>query len=113
MTSEKQISKKRGISGLLFVGFLMVGFAIGFLTGNIVAGLFGGLGVGFIAMAIAMALEKQEPKNKGMSGMIFVGFLMLGFVVGFLTGNMAAGLFGGLGVGFIAMAIMRYATGEW
>jgi hypothetical protein len=64
-------------------------------------------------MAIAMAFEKQEPKNKGMSGMVFVGFLMLGFVVGFLTGNVPAGLFIGLGVGFIAMAIMRYATGVW
>jgi hypothetical protein len=28
-------------------------------------------------------------------------------------GNVAAGLIGGLGVGFIAMAIARYVTGQW
>jgi hypothetical protein len=38
---------------------------------------------------------------------------MLGFAIGFLTSNLVAGLFGGLGVGFIAMAIVRYLTGEW
>jgi predicted lipid-binding transport protein (Tim44 family) len=60
-----------------------------------------------------MASEKQEPKRNGLSGLVFVGCLMLGFAIGFLTGNLVAGLFGGLGVGFIAMAIMRYLTGEW
>jgi hypothetical protein len=38
---------------------------------------------------------------------------MLGVAAGFLLENMAAGVIGGLGVGFIAMAIARYATGEW
>jgi len=63
--------------------------------------------------AIVMASEKQEPKNKGISGLVFVGCLMLGFAIGFLTGNIPAGLFGGLGVGFIGMAIVRYKIGEW
>jgi hypothetical protein len=38
---------------------------------------------------------------------------MLGLAIGLLTGNVAAGLIGGLGVGFIAMAIVRSITGEW
>ena len=58
-----------------------------------------------------MANEEQEPKKKGISGLVFVGCLMLGFAVGFITGQIPAGLFGGLGVGFIAMAIVRYKIG--
>ena len=60
-----------------------------------------------------MASEEREPKKKGISGVVFVGCLMIGFAIGFLTGNIPAGIFGGLGVGFIAMAIVRYRTGEW
>ena len=60
-----------------------------------------------------MANEAREPKRKGISGVVFVGCLMLGFAIGFTTGNVPAGLFGGLGTGFIAMAIVRYKTGEW
>jgi predicted lipid-binding transport protein (Tim44 family) len=60
-----------------------------------------------------MTNEKQKPERKGISGLVFVGCLMLGLAIGFLTGNIAAGLFGGLGVGFIGMAIVRYITGEW
>ena len=60
-----------------------------------------------------MADEKQEPKRTGVSGLVFVGCLMLGLALGFLIGNIAVGLFAGLGVGFIAMAIARYVTGEW
>jgi hypothetical protein len=62
---------------------------------------------------MVMASEKQEPKRTGVSGLVFVGCLMLGLAIGLLTGNVAAGLIGGLGVGFIAMAIVRYITGEW
>jgi predicted lipid-binding transport protein (Tim44 family) len=63
--------------------------------------------------AIEMSSEKQEPKRSGVSGLVFVGCLILGLAIGFLIGNMPVGLFGGLGVGFIAMAIVRYQTGEW
>jgi hypothetical protein len=41
------------------------------------------------------------------------GFIILGLAVGFFVGNVAAGLFAGLGIGFIAMAITRAITGEW
>ena len=57
--------------------------------------------------------EKQKPERKGSSGLVFVGCIMLGLAVGFLTGNIVAGLFGGIGVGFIGMAIVRIITGEW
>ena len=60
-----------------------------------------------------MSGEKQEPQRSGISGVVFVGFLLLGLAVGFFIGNIPAGLFGGLGVGFIAMGITRYKTGEW
>ena len=60
-----------------------------------------------------MANESEESKKKGSSGLVFVGCLMLGFAVGFMTGQLPAGLFGGMGVGFIAMAIVRWKTGEW
>jgi hypothetical protein len=63
--------------------------------------------------AIVMSNEKQEPSRKGISGLVFIGCLMLGLAIGLLTGNVAAGLIGGLGVGFLGMAIARYSTGEW
>ena len=60
-----------------------------------------------------MASEKTESKKKGISGVIFVGFLLIGLAVGLLTGSVAPSLIGGLGVGFVAMGITRYLTGEW
>jgi hypothetical protein len=60
-----------------------------------------------------MSSEKQETKRKGSSGLIFVGCLMLGLAIGLLTGNVAVGLLGGLGVGFIGMALMNARTGSW
>lgn len=60
-----------------------------------------------------MTSDKQGPKRSGISGLVFVGCLMIGLAIGFLVGNVAAGVIGGLGVGFIAMAVARYKTGEW
>ena len=60
-----------------------------------------------------MTTEKHETKRSGASGLVFVGCLMLGLAAGILTGNVAVALLGGLGVGFIAIAIVRIATGEW
>jgi hypothetical protein len=57
--------------------------------------------------------EKQEISRSGISGLVFVGCLLLGLAIGFLAGNIVVGVIGGLGVGFIAMAVARYATGEW
>ena len=60
-----------------------------------------------------MSGEKQESSRKGISGLVFVGCLMIGLAIGLLTENVAVALLGGLGVGFIAMAIARYVTREW
>jgi hypothetical protein len=62
---------------------------------------------------IEMSGEKQESRRSGISGLVFVGCLLIGIAVGILTDNAAVSILGGLGVGFIAMAIARYATGEW
>ena len=60
-----------------------------------------------------MASERQERKAGGASGLVFVGCLMVGLAVGLFTGQVAPALLGALGIGFIAMAIMRSITGEW
>ena len=57
--------------------------------------------------------EKKKGKRKGSSGLVFVGCLIIGWAVGLLTDTLPATLFIGLGVGFIAMAIMRLKLGEW
>ena len=60
-----------------------------------------------------MSVEKEQQGRKGVSGLVFVGFLLLSLAVGLLLGNVAVALLAGLGIGFIAMAIMRAFTGEW
>ena len=60
-----------------------------------------------------MSSEKKKPSRSGITGLVFVGCLLIGLAVGILFENVAVGVIGGLGVGFIALAIARYATGEW
>ena len=60
-----------------------------------------------------MVVETKKSKSGGASGVIFVGCLILGLAVGFFIRNIVFGLFGGLGVGMIAMGIARAVTGEW
>ena len=60
-----------------------------------------------------MSVEKSDSKRSGISGLVFVGCLMIGLAIGLYIGNVAVGILGGIGVGFIAMAITRYITGEW
>lgn len=60
-----------------------------------------------------MSNEKQEPKRSGISGLVFVGCLLIDLAIGIFTGHVAVALLGALGVGFIAMGITRYITGEW
>lgn len=59
MSDESQERSRKGASGLFFVGFLILGLAVGFFVGNVAAGLFAGLGVGFIAMAISRAITGE------------------------------------------------------
>jgi hypothetical protein len=60
-----------------------------------------------------MASERQETSRSGTSGVVFVGCLFIGIAAGLLTENMAVGVMGGLGVGFIALGLMRAITGRW
>ena len=60
-----------------------------------------------------MSNQSQKPSRSGISGLVFVGCLLIAIALGLAFGNMAAAILGGLGVGFIAMAIARYATGSW
>lgn len=60
-----------------------------------------------------MSDMKKSPSRSGATGLVFVGCLLLGIVVGFFLENVAMGTLGGLGAGFIAMAIMRTLTAEW
>jgi hypothetical protein len=60
-----------------------------------------------------MSEKAERPRGKGSSGLIFVGCLLGGMGIGFVTGNVPAGLFIGMGIGFIAMAIVRLKFGEW
>lgn len=60
-----------------------------------------------------MASRNQTPSRRGAAGLVFVGLLLIGLAVGLLTGEVAVGLLGGLGVGFIGMAMARAATGHW
>lgn len=112
MSGEKYENKRKGISGLVFVGFLMIGLAAGFVTGNFAGSILGGIGLGFVAMGIAMAFENLKTTPKGTSGLVLVGCLLLGLAVGLFMGNVVVGLFGGLGVGFIAMFIAYTITGQ-
>ena len=61
----------------------------------------------------AMTSEKQGSKGKGASGVVFVGCLLIGLAAGLLTRQIAVGILGGLGVGFVGLGMVRAATGEW
>lgn len=50
---EEDKKNKQDIGGLLFVGCLFIGLALGFYFNNIPVGVLGGLGVGFIAMGLS------------------------------------------------------------
>ena len=59
MTNETQKKKTSGASGVIFVGCLILGLAVGLLIGKIAFGLLGGLGVGLVAMGIARAVTGE------------------------------------------------------
>jgi hypothetical protein len=60
-----------------------------------------------------MAGRKKEADRAGLSGLVFVGCLIIGLGVGIGFDFLPAALLIGLGVGFIAMGIVRYKTGKW
>ena len=61
-----------------------------------------------------MSTQSEQPKKqKGVSGLAIPAGLFIGMGVGFLVGNITAGIFIGLGVGFLVMLIVRAKLGEW
>jgi len=60
-----------------------------------------------------MTPDKQPLSQSGMSGLVFVGCLFVGLAAGLLTGQVAVGILGGLGVGFIGIAVVRYLARQW
>jgi hypothetical protein len=61
-----------------------------------------------------MSNQSEEPKkSKGVSGVAIPAGLFIGLGVGFLIDNIVAGLFLGLGAGFLVMLIVRAKLGEW
>ncbi len=55
---EIEHKEKNKTAGLLFVGCLFVGMALGFWFGKLPIGLLGGMGVGFLASAAYRALRE-------------------------------------------------------
>ena len=60
-----------------------------------------------------MAGDGKETKKPGLGSFIFVGCLIIGLGIGIGFNLMPAALIIGFGIGFIAMGIARYKTGEW
>lgn len=48
------------VAGVLFVGFIMIGLALGLLFHQVAVGILLGIGVGFVAMGITWAVLKQK-----------------------------------------------------
>ena len=61
-----------------------------------------------------MSTQSEQPKkHKGVSGLATPAGLFIGMGIGFVTDELVGGLFIGLGVGFIIMLIARAKLGEW
>ena len=61
-----------------------------------------------------MSTQSEQPKKrKGVSGLAIPAGLFIGIGVGFLVGEIVAGVMIGLGGGFLGMIILRVILGEW
>ncbi len=52
-------------------------------------------------------MERSENNSSQIAGYIFVGFMFAGMGVDMIIGNGAAGMFIGMGLGFIVSAMYR------
>ena len=50
----------------------------------------------------------MKKKKEDIPGLAFVGCLFIGLALGMAYNNVAVGVLGGLGAGFIVMAILEY-----
>ena len=61
-----------------------------------------------------MSKQSEQPqKRKGVTGLAIPAGLFIGMGVGFLVDNITAGVLLGLGGGFLGMIILRVTLGEW
>jgi len=61
-----------------------------------------------------MSTQSEQPKKrKGVTGLGIPAGLFIGMGVGFLIDNVTAGTLLGLGGGFLIMIILRIMIGEW
>ena len=61
-----------------------------------------------------MSSQSEQPKKeKGVTGLAIPAGLFIGMGVGFLTDELVAGIFLGLGGGFLIMLLVRAKLGEW
>ena len=61
-----------------------------------------------------MSTQSEQPKKrKGVTGLAIPAGLFIGIGVGFLVDNITAGVMLGLGGGFLVMIILRVIIGEW
>jgi Na+-transporting NADH:ubiquinone oxidoreductase subunit NqrD len=52
----------------------------------------------------------KQKKYKDISGLVFVGCVVIGMGISFAINTMPVGLFIGVGVGFLMMALIRHRT---
>ena len=62
-----------------------------------------------------MSTQPEQPKKRtgGVAGLAIPAGLFIGLGVGFLVDNVTAGVLLGLGGGFLGMIILRVTVGEW
>jgi hypothetical protein len=62
-----------------------------------------------------MSTQPEQPKKRksGVTGLAIPAGLFIGIGVGFLVDNTSAGVMIGLGCGFLGMIILRVILGEW
>ena len=57
-----------------------------------------------------MTEPSKKKRRDDISGLVFVGCIVIGMGISFATQTMPVGLFIGLGIGFIMMALIRHRT---
>ena len=61
-----------------------------------------------------MSTQSEQPKKgKGVTGLAIPAGLFIGMGVGFLVDSIVAGVLIGIGGGFLGMIILRVIIGEW
>ena len=59
-----------------------------------------------------MTESPKQKKSKEIGGLVFVGCAVVGMGISFATHTMPVGLFIGVGVGFLLMALIRHRAGN-